>query len=184
MPSTTPVQSWPYPLETDAPDVAADMHSLALALDNVPKRLSGTAAARPVASGIPLDTIYYATDTGVFSVCSGAAWSTLPTITPAGVAGVLQLVTAQELMVTWGIASLSFAGTQFATPVTVTHGLPGSRIPKLVLTGGDGGPAISGSVGLNVQITNGVWNGSTFTLYGWGSVVQTNTLSIPWLVLG
>jgi hypothetical protein len=70
----TPTQSWPYPLETDTPDVAADMHALALALDVVPKRLSGLASARPTASTIPVGTFFFATDTGILSFCTGAAW--------------------------------------------------------------------------------------------------------------
>lgn len=71
---TTPVQGWPFPLETDTPDVAADVHSLALALDIVPKRLSGLASARPVASSTPVGTGYLATDTGEYTICTGSAW--------------------------------------------------------------------------------------------------------------
>lgn len=92
---TTPVQAWPYPAETDAPDVAADLHALALALDVVAKRLSGLASARPAAASTPVDTIYYATDTGVYSICTGAAWGTMlvagawstPTLTNATATG-------------------------------------------------------------------------------------------------
>lgn len=35
MPSSTPVNAWPYPLESDTPDVAADIKALALALDKL-----------------------------------------------------------------------------------------------------------------------------------------------------
>jgi hypothetical protein len=70
----TPTQSWPYPLETDTPDVASDLHALALALDVVAKRLSGVASARPTASTIPVGTFFFATDTGILSFCTGAAW--------------------------------------------------------------------------------------------------------------
>lgn len=65
------------PADSDSPQVAGDMRLLATALDIVPKRLSGTAASRPTAASIPVDTIYYATDTGVYSICTGAAWNTM-----------------------------------------------------------------------------------------------------------
>jgi hypothetical protein len=39
---STPVRGRPYPLETDAPDVAADIHTLALNLDQVPNLGTGT----------------------------------------------------------------------------------------------------------------------------------------------
>jgi hypothetical protein len=71
---TTPNWALPYPLETDVPDAAADMHALALALDNFTKRLSGVAASRPSAASGLTDVIYYATDTHAFSVCDGSAW--------------------------------------------------------------------------------------------------------------
>lgn len=46
----TPLRSYPYPLETDTPDVAADMQSLAVALDNAPVVKQGTLAARPASA--------------------------------------------------------------------------------------------------------------------------------------
>ncbi|MGZ4530796.1 MAG: phage tail protein [Mycobacteriaceae bacterium] len=46
----TPVRSRPYPLETDTPDVAADLHTLALNLDSSPIVSAGTLASRPAAS--------------------------------------------------------------------------------------------------------------------------------------
>jgi len=74
---TTAVQGWPFPELTDAPTVSADIGALANALDVVAKRLSGLASARPTASATPVDTIYYATDTGVYSISTGAVWGTM-----------------------------------------------------------------------------------------------------------
>jgi hypothetical protein len=37
---STPVQARPYPLESDVPDVAADLHALALSLENVSPNLA------------------------------------------------------------------------------------------------------------------------------------------------
>jgi hypothetical protein len=74
---TTTVQGWPFPENSDAPQVANDIAALATALDVVAKRLSGVASARPTASTTPVDTIYYATDTFLYSICTGAVWETM-----------------------------------------------------------------------------------------------------------
>ena len=50
MPSTTPLRSRPFPLETDSPDVASDIHNLALNLDTAPIVGQGTLASRPAAA--------------------------------------------------------------------------------------------------------------------------------------
>jgi hypothetical protein len=65
------------PADSDAPNVASDLRALATALDVVPKRLSGLASARPTASTIPAGTIHQSTDSGVFSLCTGAAWQAI-----------------------------------------------------------------------------------------------------------
>ena len=76
---TTPVKAWPYPLETDTPDVAADMHSLALALDVVGKSTVGTLAQRP-SSGMTAGDSHFVTGDATASnnniewVYSGGAW--------------------------------------------------------------------------------------------------------------
>jgi len=57
--------------------VAADLRTLVNALDVVAKSLSGTASARPTASATLVNTVYRATDTGEYSICTGAAWTSL-----------------------------------------------------------------------------------------------------------
>jgi hypothetical protein len=47
MPSTTPIRGRPFPNESDTPDVASDLHSLALNLDAAPDISSGLLAAMP-----------------------------------------------------------------------------------------------------------------------------------------
>lgn len=50
MPSSTPLRGRPYPLEGDSPDVASDIHNLALNLDTSPVTTQGVLASRPAAA--------------------------------------------------------------------------------------------------------------------------------------
>lgn len=68
---STPVRGRPYPLETDAPDVAADMHALALNLDQVPNVTSGTTLP---SSGMVAGDEFMLTTTGNWYRYSGSAW--------------------------------------------------------------------------------------------------------------
>ncbi len=79
---TTPVKAWPYPLETDTPDVAADMHSLALGLDVVGKTSKGTLASKP-SSGMTAGDRYLVTgdsiaaNNGLEFAYDGSVWQAI-----------------------------------------------------------------------------------------------------------
>lgn len=68
---TTPVRGRPYPLETDTPDVAADIHSLALNLDQVGNITAGTTLP---GSGMVAGDEFQLTTTGLWYKYSGTAW--------------------------------------------------------------------------------------------------------------
>lgn len=78
---STPVRGRPYPLETDAPDVAADMHTLALNLDQVPNLTSGTTL--PV-SGMMRGDEFLLTTTSVWYKYSGSSWQAIPGVGDSG----------------------------------------------------------------------------------------------------
>jgi hypothetical protein len=70
----TPLRSRPYPGEFEAPDVAADLHTLALNLDQVPNITSGTTL--PV-TGMVAGDEFKLTTTGVWYLYTGSAWAPL-----------------------------------------------------------------------------------------------------------
>lgn len=78
--ANTPVKSWPYPLESDVPDVASDIHALALALDNVPNCWAGTLAGRASVTTQTAGDFYLVigdstpTNNGVLWTWNGSAW--------------------------------------------------------------------------------------------------------------
>jgi microcystin-dependent protein len=76
MPTTT---KWGlrFPAGADVPDVPTDMGELAVDVEAA-LPLSGTIAARPTPAAGRIGATYYATDTGVLSFWTGAAWVDLP----------------------------------------------------------------------------------------------------------
>jgi hypothetical protein len=78
MPSSTPLRQRPYPLESDTPDVASDIHNLALNLDTSPVVGQGVLSARP-ASGVAGNRYYVTGDptpinNGIEWYDTGAGW--------------------------------------------------------------------------------------------------------------
>jgi len=74
----TPLRNRPYPFETDAPDVAADIKSLALSVDTTPTATVGTLAERPTPSAAGNRHLVQGDSTeannGIEWVDTGSAW--------------------------------------------------------------------------------------------------------------
>lgn len=140
---STPVRGRPYPLETDAPDVAADMHTLALNLDQVGNITSGTTL--PV-TGMVAGDEFRLTTTGAWYKYSGSSWQpfggfgrdalvpisqSTSTTMVAGNRYYSNAPTTQTLpapsdgLVVGVVASIAATG---ANPVTVAYGSGGGAI--------------------------------------------------------
>lgn len=78
---TTPVKGWPYPLESDVPDVAADIHSLALSHEHLANCWVGSLAGRSAVTTQTAGDRYVVegdstpANNGVEYVWTGSAWS-------------------------------------------------------------------------------------------------------------
>jgi hypothetical protein len=163
---STPVRGRPYPLESDAPDVAADMHTLALNLDQVGNVSSGTTL--PV-SGMVAGDEFHLTTTGAWYKYSGTSWQ------PFGGFGRDALVPiSQGTSVTMAAGNryLAFPSITLTLPapvaglaigITAATGVSGSS--PVTIAYGTGGGGIYGA-GLN--------NAATFVL---GTVLASVTLA-------
>lgn len=85
----TPLRQRPYPAETDAPDVAADIQALALSLDNAPNVTQGTLANRPSTGMVAGDRYYVKgdstlTNNGIEWIYDGSSWVEIGGETPIG----------------------------------------------------------------------------------------------------
>jgi len=90
----TPLRARPYALESDAPDVAADSHQYALAIETVHNTTEGTTL--PV-SGMVYGDELQLTTTGAWYKYSGAAWYPMLVAGPwiaLGLSGGVTAVTA------------------------------------------------------------------------------------------
>jgi hypothetical protein len=75
VPASTPRGAFPYPLGDDAPDTDGDLRRLAERIAAAGGLYQqGTAAARPAAAAELAGLVYFATDTGSLSYCTGSAW--------------------------------------------------------------------------------------------------------------
>ena len=88
MPTTTPGQALPIPVDGDNPDITDDLEQLALAIE---KRLVGVynnVAARSAAVTAPQEGQFaFMKDTNTFAYYDGATWVAFPTAAPAITSG-------------------------------------------------------------------------------------------------
>jgi len=196
---STPVWARPYPLESDGPDVAADIHSLALNLENVPTSNQGTLSARPSASSVPFGYQYHATDTGDWFKSTGAAWVAFAQLDSGGhvplaelsgitdsqfaasvLQGVVQTAVPQTVAIDHADMTLAWSSSSSvnATALVVNHSL--GRAPLRVFTslkaGGLGGNLFTVSIS---ALTT-----TTFTANASSSVVGPFSEQFSWMALG
>ena len=195
---STAVRGLPYPLETDTPDVAADIESLANAVDTHPNATSGLLAALPTGGSVPpRGDFYYATDTDQVFQSSGSVWNQLiqpgqgflnqRAMTSSATANAGDLVLASPsvtvtlpapvLNTTVGvIANSSVTG---ATQVTVAYGSGSGHIYAMgalavssLKLGGAQDTLILQSDGTNWQVIAGLVD------TGWVSLTLTSTINV------
>ena len=90
MPTTTPAQALPIPVQADSPDVPRDMSALALAIE---KRLVGVYNSasdrdtKTAAAGVQEGMFAFLKDTNAFTFYDGAAWQPAFPTPPAVTSG-------------------------------------------------------------------------------------------------
>lgn len=143
---TTPLRSRPYPAETEAPDVAADLHALALNLDQVPNITSGTTL--PV-SGMVAGDEFLLTTISVWYKYTGSAWAPLGIMGPSSGAVAVGLTFTPNTSTSY--VNIATSGGSAASLTLVCTGRPVivSAGPILVLMGSV--PAYGCSFGFSVD---------------------------------